>query len=464
MRAPDEPQVPGEPAQRAPLSLNQEFLCAFDKGDAEGAFSHRHTLVYGWRLRGAVDVDSLRGALADVVARHEVLRTTLVHGPGDQYQEIHPPGDVRLLVRELSGRDPRTRDLAAEEFLNELDASTFSVHELPHLRAELGLFDDNDAVLVLTAHHTATDPWSLGLIIRDLAAYYAARRGSDPENPPGEEGLRGDQYRGYALWQQTGEATAAADVAREYWRRKLDGAQILGIATDRTQPAGVTNAYSVYRFLVDAELTSATLAFAKSARSSAFMVLLAAYNLVLHEMTGATDVVVPTFTSGRYQDRFMNVVGPFYNFVPLRTDLTGCETFRDVLHRTRTTCIEAYSHDIPFIQIVAEAPELTRPFAEQGLAVAAFELLQSPAAMDGEQVGDLTYTELRHRVLSQQVSSDIPDGVLWAIDVLPTGEMSASVKFNRNVFDRATLERIVSDFCRVLEQGVTAPDVALLKN
>ncbi len=455
MNAPRVPDPAGGPVDRAPLSLNQEFLYAFDKGEAEGAFSHRHTLVYGWRIQGAVDVELLQSALNDVVDRHEVLRTSLVHDPQNQFQLIHPPSPVRLLIHDLpSDGDAAAREVRAEEFLNELDAGTYSVTELPHLRAVLGRFDDNDTVLVLIAHHVATDPWSIGLIIRDLADCYAARRGGDPL-----PAYDGGQYREYAMWQRTPEAADVADAARAYWRRKLDGARILGLPTDRGQQPGVTNRYAVHRFLLDSNLTAATLALARSMRSSPFMVLLAAYCLLLNRTTGATDIVVPTFTSGRYQDRFIRTVGPFYNFVPLRTELDGCETFRDVVERTRITCIEAYSNDIPFTQILPEAPELVSPFTDPGLAVAAFELLQSPATMDHELVGDLRYTEIRRRVLPQSVSSDIPDGVLWATDLLPSGELAASVKFNPNLFDRETWVRIVAEFFRVLEDAVTHPDL-----
>jgi non-ribosomal peptide synthetase component F len=449
--------VPPDAGDRPPLSLNQEFLYAFDKGETEGAFGHRHTLVYGWRLRGPVDVDVLRRALDDVVARHEVLRTSLVHTADEQFQRIHPPSPVRLTVRDLPGDpDPAIREGRAEEFLNELDADVYPMSQLPHLRAILGRFDPDEAVLVLAAHHVATDPWSIGLIVRDLADCYAARKAGEEPGP-----YDGGQYRAYALWQRTPEAAEAADRARAYWRAKLDGARILGLPTDRLPQPDVPSRYAVHRFVIDSGPAARTLALARSMRSSPFMVLLAAYYLLLHRRTGASDLVVPTFTSGRYRDEFTRTVGPFYNFVPLRTDLTGCETFRDVLSRTRQTCIDAYTHDIPFSQVLPEAPELLSPFANPGLAVAAFELLQSPAAMDDERVGDLTYTEIRRRVRSQERSSDIPDGVLWAIDLLPSGELAGSVKFNPDLFDRATWVRFVDDFVRVLGDAVADPDLLI---
>ena len=448
--------APSGLATRIPLSLNQEFLCAFDKGADEGAFSDRHTLVYGWRIRGKVDTGTLQAALDDVVARHEALRTSIVRGTDERHQIVHPPSPVTLVVRDLSGTDPADRDARAEALVNELDAGRYSVRELPHLRAVLGAFDDTDAVLVLIVHHTATDSWSMQLTMRDLAARYAARRDLATGELP-----EACQYREFAVWQMstvTGDGLAAA---RDYWRRKLAGAQILALPTDRPKTDGVPNSFAIHRFEIDAELTGATLRLANALRSSPFMILMAAYKVLLHAKSGATDIVVPTFTSGRYEDRFLDSVGVFFNFLPLRTDIAGCRHFRDVVERVRRTCIEAYSQDIPFPMIANETPELVAPFADPGLAVFAFELLQSSASMDHERVGDLTYSEVRRRLQSQPVASDIPDGALWALDVLPTGGMVGSLKFNTNLYDERTAVDLVADLRLVLRNVVTAPDAPL---
>lgn len=443
----------GGMTNKIPLSFNQEFLCEMDKGDTAGAFSHRHTLVNGWRLSGKVDVDALQAALDDVVVRHEILRTSVHRGTQDRYQEIHPPSSVRLLVRDLPGVEPDARDGRAEELLNEVESDTFDVHDLPLLRAVLGRFDDNDSVLVLMAHHTATDAWSMQLIMRDLATCYAARRGYHTPDLPAV-----NQYREFAVWQQASSATATVRAACEYWREKLRDAQISALRTDRPVSNGSTNPYSVHRFLIDAELTAATVRLAKAMRSSPFMILLAVYNLLAHTLTGATDIVVPTFTSGRNESRFHDTVGPLFNFLPIRTQIAGCTSFREVAARTRASCVEAYSHDIPFAHIVREAPDLMRPYAAADRAVVAFEMLQEPAGVHGEPVGDIAYSEIRKRLLSQVVSSDIPNGMLWAMDLLPSGEAVGSLKFNTDQFDVGTMVDLLSEYRHLLRDAVTAPD------
>ncbi|MGX7827310.1 condensation domain-containing protein [Actinokineospora sp. 24-640] len=438
-----------------PLSLNQEFLCAFDKGEEEGAFCNRHTLVYGWRITGAVDTAALRLALDDVVVRHESLRTVIERAAEPRHQVVHPPMPVPLGEHELPGVDPAERETRAEEFLNEMEARAYPVGVLPHLWAELARFDGEDSILVLATHHTATDAWSMGVIMRDVARCYARRLGFDAELP------EVTQYGEFAAWQHSAEAAAGMAKPQAYWKAKLDGAEIQAVPTDRPRSADKPNSYAVHRFTVPVEIGQTAVKFGKSVRSSPFMVLLAAYKVVLSRRTGVTDLVVPTFTSGRYQPRFLDSVGPFFNFVALRTDLTGAATFREVVERTRGTCIESYTNDIPFPIVVGQAPGVIAQFARQDHAVIAFEILQSPADLEVQRVGGLTITELRRRVLSQRVASAIPDGGLWAMDVLPSGELVGSLKYDTNLVDESTAVALVTEFVSVLAAAVAAPDAPL---
>jgi hypothetical protein len=444
-----------------PLSYTQEFLCAFDKGDGEGSFSPRYHNTRGWRLSGTIDLDVLQHALNDVVARHEALRTAIVHDGGTGYQEVLPPSPPALVVHDLSDTDagsdsaPESRDRRVEEFLNQVEAGAIDAHRHPVLRAELGRFDDNDAVLVLIAHHTATDGWSMRVIMRDLAHCYATRTGHDTPPLPTPR-----QYREYAVWQKEALTEDALASGRDYWRQKLHGSQMLAVPMDRPR-SELTKVTSTHRFVIDTALTSATLKFAAALRSSPFMVLLTAYELVLRERTGATDIVVPTLTAGRGHPEFEDTVGTFFNFIPLRTSLDGCATLREAMQRTRTTCIEAQTYEVPFGHIVGEAPELMAPFAATDLAVGAIQVFQHPFVTDGELGAGLKYAEIRRRLLSQEVSADIPDGTLWTLDVDPSDGIFGNIKFNRNEFDESTIAGMVDAFTAALRRIVTTPDAPL---
>jgi hypothetical protein len=446
-----------EQTSQFPLSFNQTFLCAFDRGAAHGAFGDKHILAFGCRVSGAVDVEALQGALNDVVERHEALRTEIVRGdPENQHQIVHPASAAPLVVDDFPADDPRPRDEQAEVFLNELEAGDYSVEHFPLIWGFLRRFDESESVLVVTVHHVATDSWSMEVIIRDLANFYAARRGVAELNLPELHG-----FGEFTTFQMGSADSEAAQDALRYWKTKLEGGQILGVPTDRPHDDDAINKYSAYRYLFDAELTSATLKFAARTRSTAFMVLTAAYNVLLHKRTGATDIVVPTFTSGRGDERFAATVGPIFNYLLLRTDLAGCANFREVLTRTRTTCFEAYTADVPFALVANQSPEVLAAFQDPTVAVIAFEVLQTPADMTDERIGDLGYTEIRRRVHQHPLSSHIPNGALWATDVLPTGEMVGSLKFDLNRFDEATAVGLVEGLRETLRNAITNPDAPI---
>ncbi|WP_080636116.1 condensation domain-containing protein [Salinispora mooreana] len=439
------------PVVTAGLSANQEFLLGFDRGDTDGAFGERHTLAGAWWIRGEVDTVALRAALDAVVARHEILRTLLVADDGGHRQVIHPAQPVRLVLRDLSGIALADRPARAEQLLNEVDAEPFPVRELPHLRAVLGRFDPGEAVLVLATHHTATDAWSMEVLMRDVSAAYTAAEPLPPAT----------QYREFAAWESTSEATSGNERARGYWRQALADATVTGLPTDRPLRPGHPDAYAVQRFVLDPELSSGVTAHARAMRSSPFMVLLAAYHTYLWQRLGRCDLVTPTFAAGRQNDRFGATVGPIFNMVPLRTDLNGCRTFNDVLRRTRRTCVEAYANELSFAEVAQLVPKITETFTDSTVAVAAFEVLQYPPTGRTVRLGAAVVTPLRDRRVSQDVSSAIPDGALWALDITPAGEIVGSLKYNRVTFDDDTIADIVAGFQAVLRAACAAPDAPL---
>ncbi|WP_165978152.1 condensation domain-containing protein [Actinomadura darangshiensis] len=439
------------PVSRGPLSFNQEFLCMFDQGNGAGPFGPRYTLADGWRLRGDLDIGALRAALTDLVDRHEALRTSLVRGDRDRSQAVQPTSPPELEVRDLAGA--ADRDRAAQELINDVEAGTHAIGDLPLLRAVLGRFDGADAALVVNTHHTATDGWSMQLIIRDLAELYAARREGRPPRLP-----EAPSYVEFAEWERenlTGDAVAAS---REHWEKTLPGAEILALPADRPRPEGEEMVAAVERFVLDGPVAAAALDYAKAMRCSPFMVLLAAYNTALLRMTGVTDLVVPTITSNRRQPRFQETVGSFFNFVPLRTDLGDCATFRDVTVRTRATCLDTYANDVPFEYIAT--PELMRQFADPDRAVFGFQVAQFPPTLDGAAHAGVRIERIR-RTLRQDISSHIPDGALWDLEVEPDGTVLGSLKYNSRVFDAATITATVRRFTEALRSGVADPDAPL---
>ena len=445
--------------ERPALSLNQKFLCSLDHGETAGAFSQWYTIASGLRLRGHLDLGALSAALDDVVARHEILRTVLDKDDGGWHQRLHPPGPASLEVRDVGSADSAdSAERAAYDLVDDVEADPFSHREVPLLRAVLGKLGADDHVLALSTHHVASDAWSMQVIITDLAACYAARSAGRTPSLPGA-----CQYREFAEWQRAAEESWSG-IAGGYWRDRLRGARLHALAASRVLPAGAPDPYSVHRFVIGRALTEATAQVARSTRSSLFVVLFAAYNLLARQLTGESDLTVPIFTAGRNEPRFAGVVGPLYNFLPIRTDLSGCGSFVDVIARTRASCLQAYTNDIPFLLIQAQAGDLMGPCGDDRLAVCAFEMFPPPALAGIERAGDIRYAELRGGRTSSPVGASTPKGILWALDHLRSGELAAVIRFSRHRFDEDAIARIAAQYRQVLSASVAEPTAQLVRS
>ncbi|WP_116244151.1 condensation domain-containing protein [Nocardiopsis sp. FIRDI 009] len=439
---------------RLPLSFNQQFVSVFDGGDEHGPFGPRYHIVHGWRLRGPVDASDLRAALDDVVARHEALRTVIVRDGEEYHQRVLAPGPVRLEERTLVAGTPGERARQAEDLVSEVEAGTKAADEVPHLRAVLARFDDRDAVLVLLVHHIATDGWSVRVIVRDLAEHYAARREGRPPAVPDVpqycEHVREERVRA-----EHDEAGAA------YWRRRLDGARLTATPTDHRRSQGLEPRTAIHRFHIGAQRFRPVLDLAARSRSTPFMVLLTGYGIHLSRLTGVTDLVVPTFTPGRPDPRFHDTVGPFFNFLPLRTDIRDCATFGEVLRRTRTACGEDYVRDIPAVRVFAEAPRLMEPGMADDAAPVVFQVFPTPYPLDGESFAGVEFAEIQDRTTSVERGADVPDGALWTIHLPPEGAMFGSIQYRTDLFEESTVAAAAESFCRTLLDGAADPDARL---
>ncbi len=437
-----EAQVARARQEQGPLSLQQQFLCLFDSGDESGPFGPHYVMADGWRLRGRVDAEALQVALADVVRRHEALRTEVQRGAGGGAQTVLPARQPELQVTDLVEPPGADRDRRAEQLVNEVEARPFAVGDLPLLRAVLGRFDDEDSVLVLATHHSASDAWSTQVILRDLAECYAARAaGREPALP------EVSQYREYVaaqLEEATGPSVAAS---RAYWRETLRGARILTVPARRDPAAAPATTW--HRFLTDPELRPRLARLASTTQSTPFMVLLAAFTVFVQRRTGRTDIVVPTFAPGRRHRRFQATVGSFFNFVPLRIDLAGCHSFADAIARTREACLGAFAHELPLLHVLGEAPELMSSVGPDA-APCLFQVIQPPYQMEGERIGDLEYTAIWRRVISQPIGSDIPDGMLWSVHVSDT-ETVGALGYSRHLFHHDEVDDQVAGYLDVLD-------------
>ena len=437
-------------AKRYPLSFTQEWFLTMDQGDDGGPFGGRFVIVSALRITGAVDLAMLQGALDDVVARHELLRTLVIRDADPPYQMVCPPCHVPLEVRGLPPVPGKSRDMIIQELILEVQAGTISAREVPLLRALLCRFDDRDSTLLLTVHHSVSDGWSVQVILRDLGAFYAARVSGTPPKLPQMR-----QYREYAEWQRA-NASTADDEALKYWAGRLDGAREFVMPNDHGHPERYSRPYSLHVFGIDADTMGAAAVLANATRGTRFMVLLSAIYVLAHQITGATDLTVRAFTAGRNELAFHNTVGMFLNVVPFRTEIADCTSFRDIVLKTRETFIDAMANELPASMLEQAFPDFIR--SREDTRMSQVLILQTPSQY-GEMVLPIAEgaKEVDEVLLEEAESSDILGGTEWHLSPQPDGAVSGSLHFNLDEFEESTPEVWTAALKRILDSAVRDP-------
>ena len=335
-------------AHDEPLPLSASQLRSWFAFRVDGP-SPVNNIPFAARLTGPWDVDALIAAVGDVVARHEILRTTYVDDDGVPFQVVGPV--VELAVRRAAGN--------GDEWLQEqLEAERRHCFELDRewpIRVAV-LDNGGEHVLSLVVHHIASDHWSAGVLFADVMTAYRARRtGEAPSWAP----LR-VQYADYAAWQRDflgepgGQETAVAAEQRDYWTSQLAGLpEDSGLRPDFPRPPLPTGDGESVTFSIDAATRAKLADRCRELGVTEFMALQAAVAVVLHKAGSGVDIPLGTPVAGRTEAELDQLIGFFVNILVLRNDLRGNPTLRDVLTRSRETALAAYAHqDLPFDRVV----------------------------------------------------------------------------------------------------------------
>ena len=438
---------------RYPLSFTQEWFIGLDQGDAGGTFGPRFMQVCPARVTGHVDLALLQGALDDVVARHELLRTLVVRDADPPYQMVLPPCRVPLEVRDLPPVTGKSRDLVVQELILEAEAGSISARDVPLMKVLLCKFDDHDSVLLLTVHHSVSDGWSVQVILRDLGAFYTARRTGIAAVLPQMR-----QYREYAAWQRANAASTAEDGAPAYWQHKLDGAREFTMPNDHGHPDSYSRPYSQHVHDIEPEVMTATSGLATATRSTLFTVMLSAFYILAYELTGTTDLAIRAFSAGRDELQFQDTMGLFINLVPFRTDIAGCTSFRDIVLAARETFVDAMAHELPVNVLEKTFPGLTK--SREDLRTSQF-IIASQQGQLGDDLG-FPIAEGAHwagdGMLEGSEVHDIPSGMVWNLAASPSGGLNGDVLFNLDEFDDSTVAGWAAGVRRILAAAVREPD------
>uniref|UniRef100_UPI0005C20B0C condensation domain-containing protein n=1 Tax=Rubrivivax gelatinosus TaxID=28068 RepID=UPI0005C20B0C len=322
------------------LSYAQQRLWFLEQLEPGGA---AYNIPAAVRLKGPLCVQALQRSLDEVILRHEVLRTRFLSRQGEPVQEVMAPWQVQLQARPVqAGR--------LQQVLQACAAQGFDLGSGRLLRCELLREQEQSHVLVLVIHHIVSDGWSMGVLVSELAALYRAfEAGEASPLPPLQL-----QYGDYAVWQRQWLQGERLQRQLQYWKEQLHGAPaLLELPTDRPRPAVQSTRGAQHVFELDEPLTQGLKALGRAQGATLFMVLAAAFNVLLYRYSGQRDLCIGYPIANRHRPEIEGLIGFFVNTLVLRTRVRGDQDFQSLLQQVKRSALDAQAHqDLPFEQLV----------------------------------------------------------------------------------------------------------------
>ncbi|HYO62150.1 MAG TPA: amino acid adenylation domain-containing protein, partial [Pyrinomonadaceae bacterium] len=423
-----------------PLSFAQQRLWFLDQLEPGNPF---YNMPSALRLSGSLRVGALRRALEEVVRRHEVLRTTFSVMEGEPVQVIREAASVSLPVIDLSSLPQVEREAEAEMLARDEAARPFDLERGPLVRASLLKLTEQEHLLLLTMHHIISDGWSMGVLVREVAALYEGySRGG--ESPLAELAV---QYGDYAVWQREHLRGEVLDSQLTYWKQQLAGAPAaLELPTDRPRPAVQTYRGAQHDFALPKAVAEGLRELGRAEGATLYMTLLAGWQALLARYSNQEDISVGSPIAGRQRSEMEGLIGFFVNTLVMRARVSGEESFTSLLGRVREVCLGAYAHqDVPFEKLVEELQPERDP-SRSPLFQVAFALQNTPPSR-------LALPGLQLSVVEPPVKTAKFDLTLVLTEG-PEG-LEGSAVYNTDLFDAATVRRMVEQYGRLLA-GVAA--------
>jgi tyrocidine synthetase-3 len=401
--------------------------------EIEGA-NINYNLPSVFEMTGNLDKERLEKAFSALVQRHESLRTTFDSVEGEPVQRVHREVDFAIAYR-----------IAGEEEMTEIVSSfirPFDLHQGPLLRVELVSVAENRHFFLLDMHHIISDGVSMDLVIKDVMSLY-----EEQELPV----LR-IQYKDFAIWEKKQFATDEIKKQEAYWQETLSGAPVLEMPTDYTRPAVKETAGDRISFTIDSELTSRLQKMAKHQGATLYMVLLAAYNVLLSRYSGQEDIVVGSPIAGRRHADVEHTVGMFVNTLAFRNYPSPDQSFASFLEEVKEQALQVYEHqDYPF-EILVESLDIQRDTSRNPLFDVVFALQnmeQATLEIDGLTLNPCSfeYAVSKFDLTLEAIESD--EG------------LRCNLEYRTKLFKRETVERLMGHFKQVICQIVEQPNLLL---
>ncbi|WP_373536610.1 amino acid adenylation domain-containing protein [Microcoleus sp.] len=444
-----------------PLSFAQQRLWFLDQLVPNNPF---YNVPAALRLTGSLNFSALQQTFNEIVRRHEALRTTLAVVSDQPVQRIAAAFHLPINVVDLRNLPKESRQTEANRLTAQEAQRSFNLSHDLLLRVTLLQLDDAEYLLMLNMHHIVSDGWSIGVLIQELGTLYTAFDSTKPSPLP----ALSIQYADFAKWQREWLQGEVLETQLAYWRQQLNGISMLNLPADRPRPA-IQSYRGKRQFLqLSKQLSEALETLSQREGVTLFMTMLAAFKTLLYHYAQQEDIVVGSPIANRNRSEIEALIGFFVNSLVLRTDLSGNPTFRELLNRVKEVALGAYAHqDLPFEKLVEELhpdralnqnPLFQVAFALQnapGNQLELPELTLSPQQLDvGTARFDLEF-HLWERSPNSSGSNQSPSNKLW---VDSSEGISVMVIYSADLFDEATITRMLCHFKTLLESIVTNPE------
>ncbi|KZL49079.1 non-ribosomal peptide synthetase [Nodularia spumigena CENA596] len=430
----------------APLSFSQEqlwFLYQLDQGKTT------YNMPCALQISGSLNISVLEQSIKEIVRRHEILRTNFRQIDGKTLQVINPEVNTNLRLVDLE-HIPTTEQLpTVQNLVNQEIQKTFNLSQDVLFQPTLYQLNQNSYVLLLNMHHIISDGWSVGILLQELSALYSAYLSGDKSPLP-------DlliQYADYAIWQRQKLTPEVTEKQLNYWKQQLaDALPLLELPTDKPRPPMQSFSGGALLFHINTDLSEKIKALGQKSDATLFMIMLAAFVILLYRYSGQNDILVGSPMANRNRQEAQSLIGYFVNTVVLRTQLTENPNFWEVLNRVRKVATDAHTYqDIPYDQVV-EALQPQRNLSYNPLFQILFDVQHS-------LTDKLKLPELNLQTFPQGHSISKFDLSLIIED---TGtELMGGWEYSSDLFTVDTITRLTDNFQTLLAGIVANPEIPI---
>lgn len=429
-----------------PLSFAQQRLWLLDQLVPGNPYFNIPAAI---RLTGSLNVAALKLSFNDVIRRHETLRSSFIAFDGQPLQRISQNVALKLPLIDLQSLPDDEREREASRLANEQARQSFDLSEGPLLRIRLLRLDSQEHAVLLTIHHIISDGWSMSILIREVATLYDAHINEKAAALP-ELNV---QYVDFAHWQRQWLQGEVLKEKLEYWNEQLSGAPAaLSLPSDHSRPESPLFKRGRQPVVLPTALANDIASLCRAESVTSFMILLAAYQILLHHHCGQDDIVVGSPIANRNRTELENLIGLFINTMVLRTRFAGNPTFKEVLGQVKEATLGAYAHqDLPFEKLVSE---LQPERASNRLPLFQVWLVLQNTPVSTIDLPSLTLRpmpidhETGHFDLSLNLSESV-DG------------LRGSFEYNADLFEPGTIVEMISNLEGILGTVVMQPEITV---